>query len=254
MNMQYNPDFLNYRRVLSDNDKQQLSQIVTRFPLSDLLSQQRILSEMAMDFAYTSAKIEGNTYCREEAYSLLSEGITAGGKRFSDATTLINLHRAFMIVIDGNVEPLDFAYLCDLHHVLMNDLLPAAEQGQLRKSSVTIGGTSYTPISDPKRLRAEVDFLLDEAKKYDNPFEKAIYLHCNLAYLQLFQDGNKRTSRMVQTALLVQAGVLPLFFSDRLIRQYLSATVTYYETGCYDDYVTFVIENYHANIEKLTLF
>jgi hypothetical protein len=81
-----------------------------------------------------------------------------------------------------------------------------------------------------------------------NVFEKAIYLHCNLAYLQYFEDGNKRTARMMQTAAMVKGGILPLFFNDTLADRYTRAVVVYYETGDYAPYVSFFKENHRLAI------
>ncbi len=249
--MQYSPDFLNHRNILNADDKIFLSGQASRCQLSDFLQDSRNFDEVAVDFVYTSAKIEGNTYSRLDTDKLLRLGITAGGKSYSDAVMLVNLRQAFNKVMEEEKQPHDFDFLCDLHQVLMKDLLPVSEQGLPRASGVQIGGTSYTPLADPLQLRTEAKFLLSEAEKHDNPFEKAIHLHCNLAYLQLFRDGNKRTARMMQTASLVQDGILPLFFDDRLIDKYISATVDYYETGNYQSYVEFFKENYQRGIDKL---
>ncbi|MGY0400201.1 MAG: Fic family protein [Ostreibacterium sp.] len=250
--MQYNPSFLNYRNILSEDDNKQLFELSSRYDLSDFLKDSRNFEEVAVDFVYTSAKIEGNTYSRLDTDNLLRLGITAGGKRYSDAQMLVNLRKGFSKVMDNEPVALDFEYLCDLHQILMKDLLPVSEQGLPRTSGVQIGGIDYTPIANPVKLREEAKLLLIEADKFDNPFEKSIYLHCNLAYLQLFRDGNKRTSRMMQTAVLVQSNILPLFFDDKLIEKYISATVGYYKTGEYDNYIAFFKENYQQSIEKFT--
>jgi Fic family protein len=78
-----------------------------------------------------------------------------------------------------------------------------------------------------------------------------VYLHCNLAYLQYFRDGNKRTARLMQTAALTRAQVLPLLFKDTLIGKYQKATLHYYETGEYEPYVDFFKENYELAIFAL---
>lgn len=59
-----------------------------------------------VDFVYTSAKIEGNTYDRIDTDNLLRFGVTAGGKRHSDAVMLVNLRNGFeqvMAIEPGNV-------------------------------------------------------------------------------------------------------------------------------------------------------
>lgn len=250
--MQYNPSFVGHRPILTDEDRQWLYGLASKFPLDRFKSDARSYEETIVDFVYTSAKIEGNTYDRIDTDNLLRLGLTAGGKRYSDAIMLINLRNGFKkIMATEAATELNLDYLCDLHKVLMKDLLPAHEQGIVRTTAVTIGASTYSPPVDPGRLRSEIKFILLEANKYANPFEKAIYLHCNLAYLQYFRDGNKRTSRMMQTAALVQGNTLPLFFNDTLIDKYQRATVLYYETGEYAPYVSFFKENYELAISKM---
>ncbi|MDR1351267.1 MAG: Fic family protein [Zoogloeaceae bacterium] len=249
--MQYNPSFVALRPILSDADKSYLHGLSGRYALERFLTDARNHEEMLVDFVYTSAKIEGNTYDRIDTDNLLRLGVTAGGKRYSDAIMLINLREGFRKVM--GIEPgmpLDPDYLGGLHKIVTKDLLPAHEQGIVRSSAVRIGASSYTPIADPARLHTEMKFALQKANHYFDPFEQAIYLHCNLAYLQYFRDGNKRTARLMQTAALVRGGVLPLFFQDTLIDKYQRATVGYYETGEYSPYVSFFKENYGLVMDR----
>lgn len=44
----------------------------------------------------------------------------------------------------------------------------------------------------------------------------------------------------MQTAALIRAGILPLFFRDALIDDYQRAAVRCYETGDYASYVSFL--------------
>jgi len=243
--MLYDAQYVMFRSILSASDKNELQDLSQKYSLDDLRQDPRNYEEMTTDFVYTSAQIEGNTYERVETDNLLRFGITAGGKRYSDAVMLINLRDGFeKVMLADEKTKLDTDYVCDLHQVLMKNLLPAHEQGLVRISGVRIGASKYKPISDVARLRGEMQFILEESKKYSDPFDKAIYLHCNLAYLQYFRDGNKRTARLIQTATLVQNNILPLFFKDTLIDAYQKAVVSYYETGSYAPYVSFFKENY----------
>ena len=250
--MQYNPTFVTHRSILTDEDKNLLYKQAQTYPLDRLRTDARNYEEMLVDFVYTSAKIEGNTYDRIDTDNLLRLGVTAGGKRYLDTVMLINLRNGFERVMEvGSSTSLDFDYLCDLHKILMRDLLEPAQQGMGRTTAVAIGATHYKPLADFERLRTEVKFILAEANKYEDPFDQAIYLHCNLAYLQYFKDGNKRTARMIQTAVLISANLLPLFFNDTLIDKYQRATVTYYETGDYALYIAFFKENYRLAINNM---
>lgn len=225
--MRYSTSHLLFRRILDDGRKEALHALAAACPISRVLGDNRHFEEWMVDFVYTSAKIEGNTYDRIDTDNLLRFGITAGGKRYSDAKMLVNLRDGFTIAMQADAgTALDESYLCDLHKV------------------VTIGASSYRPLSDPLKLKDELKALFAENVRYGDSFERAIHLHCNLAYLQFFHDGNKRTARLMQTAALVQAGITPLFFRDTLIYRYHRAVVGYYETGSYEPYVDFFCQNY----------
>ena len=251
--MQYQPAYAAARPILTAEEKAQLAALARRYPLATFRADTRNYDELAVDFVYTSAKIEGNTYDRLDTDNLLRLGITAGGKRYSDAVMLLNLRHAFEHVMQTEAHTrLDMDYLGNLHHMLMDGLLPAHEQGIVRTSPVSISGPRYRPPADPLQLRTEAKYILEQADQYRDPFEQAIYLHCNLAYLQYFRDGNKRTARLMQTAALVRGVVMPLFFHDSLIERYQRATVHYYESGDYAPYIAFVKDNYRLTIESLT--
>lgn len=249
--MQYNPDFVSYRPILTAEEKAELETLSKAYPLKSFLGDQRNFEEMTVDFVYTSAKIEGNTYDRLDTDNLLRLGITAGGKLYSDAVMLTNLRDGFELVMNRQDNTvLDLDYVSKLHSVLMSELLEPSQIGAVRNTAVNIGASSYKPLSNPERLRTEAKAILSEANKYNDAFEKAIYLHCNLAYLQYFKDGNKRTARMMQTASLVNDDKLPLFFNDTLIENYKRATIEYYEKGTYAPYVAFFKENYQLNMSN----
>ncbi len=250
--MHYNPDYVRHRPLLSEAERVELHAMAARFPLSQLRADARNSEELAIDFVYTSAKIEGNTYDRIDTDTLLRRGITAGQKRYSDAVIILNLQGAFARVMTASAgDVIDFEYVSDLHKMLMKDLLPANEQGAFRQSALCIGATDYRPLSDPMQLRTDGKFIVAEASKYDDAFERAIHLHCNLAYLQYFRDGNKRTARLTQTAAMVRSELLPLFFADTLIDAYTRATVDYCERGDYAPYVAFFRQNYALVIADL---
>ena len=250
--MNYDPAFVAHRPILAQDDLQHLHCLGERYSLGRFKDDGRNYEEVAIDFVYTSAKIEGNTYDRLDTDNLLKLGITAGGKRYSDAVMLLNLRSGFdMVMTADSTTRLDVDYVCGLHKVLMKDLLPSHEQGIARTTGVIIGASRYRPLPDAQRLRTELKAIMTEADKYADPFEKAIYLHCNLAYLQYFRDGNKRTARMMQTGAMVQAGIMPMLFSDTLIDQYVRALVNYYETGQYQPYIDFFKTSYERTISNM---
>lgn len=153
--MQHNPSFVRHRPILTSGNSLRLHELSSRYPLERFRGDPRNYEEVAVDFVYTSAKIEGNTYDRIDTDNLLRLGITAGGKRYSDAVMLVNLREGFerAMSVDGSAA-LDLDYLCDMHQCLMNGLLPAHEQGIVRTTGGGPSGLRLTSLPPPlRRLR-----------------------------------------------------------------------------------------------------
>jgi len=255
--MQYQYSFIEYQKILSDAEKALLQDLSEKYTFAQFVQDSRNFKELAIDFVYTSAKIKGNTYERVDTDNLLRLGITAGGKRYSDAVMLLNLKEAYNKIINIDFYNLvNYEYLCNLHKIITQKLLPDFEQGTIRDLPVRFKEqfTKYKPLPNNNNsvIHEELKHLFNNANLFNNPFEQAIYLHCNLAYLQCFIEGNKRTARLMQDAVLVRSDNLPLFFSDSLIDDYQRALAQYYETGEYKAYVDFFIKNYSLVINNLT--
>lgn len=60
-------------------------------------------------------------------------------------------------------------------------------------------------------IRAKLNEILYRQEQYANPLKRAVYLHCNIAKLQPFIDGNKRTSLMVESIPLMDADIISVY-------------------------------------------
>ena len=84
------------------------------------------------------------------------------------------------------------------------------KEGQFRKRDVSLNWLSYTPPSFgavQKKVSDSLEIVNDLFPS--EPLGAAIYAHLALALIQPFDDGNKRTSRLIQDRLLVDAGYPP---------------------------------------------
>lgn len=84
------------------------------------------------------------------------------------------------------------------------------ESGRFRWRDVTLNFKGFTPVGWEK-VPNEVKKTLEYVKRIGerNPLEAAIYCHLALALTQPFDEGNKRTSRLVQDMILHDAGLPP---------------------------------------------
>jgi Fic family protein len=184
----------------------------------------------------------------------LQSGRTANNKPFHDAQMIINLKDAYIFIMENKITDITAADIKNLHKLAMQNLLPENQIGFVRKIPVRIGGSDYLPSTDTILLEDSLMSIVANSKKYDNTFEKSIYFHNNLAYLQYFTDGNKMLSRIIQTASMVWNNKMPLYYLDESINDYKKSLISYYESGDYSEYKDFFINNYEKSLEKTVKF
>lgn len=210
--------------------------------LSELYSNE--IKDLVVVWCYYSGKIEGNTYTYVETEALLKDGITSE-KRYEDAKMLKNLYNTFISELEyihkeKNQEIIDERTLFRVHQSISTGLVSNEESGALRVRAVRISGTNYVPPKNPQEIESKLNEILFQQDEYTNPLEKAVYLHCNLARLQPFIDGNKRTARMIESIALMNAGLIPVYSAkDSDILSYRKGLIAFYEKedcSLYADY------------------
>ena len=249
----YDPSRLDPVPFFSEEEKAELNALAAEYPLSELIERPRVLEERSIDYAYVSSKIEGSTYSKKGVSTLLKYGWTEGGKPLSDALMVLDINSTFIFIINNaqDQDAASKAFIKDIHANTTAHQLRPHEQGLVRKNPVSIAGSDYKPLESPLQLDAELNYLVDVLKTIADPFEQAAYVHCNLAYLQYFADGNKRTARLMQTAMLVHGGITPVFMRAEEIDNYLNAVIRYYEEGDRRSYAELFLRSYRYTIDSL---
>lgn len=246
--MRYNPDFLDYRPIFTAEESHTLDAINRHLSLETFLQNKNLVEKFGFDFVYTSARIEGNTYSRAEALTLLEYGKTSGGKTYSDAKMLINLNKAFAYILEDNCEITPHK-IRTIHQILGSDLVEDGALGSVRQKGVLIKGSDYIPIDNSTMLESELQRLLNIWRSIANPYDKALYLHNNLSYLQYFVDVNKRTARTVMNLSLKCDGKMILIPHETFIPLYIDGILEYYEKGSYNASKTFFIKSYQKTCD-----
>lgn len=211
---------------------------------------------LAVVWCYYSGKIEGNTYTYVETEALLKDGITSE-KKYEDAKMLKNLYNTFVSELEyihkgGNQEVIDERTLFRVHQSISAGLVSNEESGFLRTRAVRISGTEYVPPKNLQEIKSRLSEILFEQDKYSSPLEKAVFLHCNIARLQPFIDGNKRTSRMIESIILMNAGIIPVYSSkDADILNYRKGLIAFYEAGDYGMYADYFLKRQIDRISEI---
>lgn len=247
--MDYNPSFLDNTAIWNKKELKLLHKMKEDMPLEIFLNStgdKGLVEAYGFDFIYSSSQIEGNSYDRFETLDLLEMGITAGGKKYSDALMILNLKEAYNNILTQNYA-INKNTLKEIHSIIAKDLVQKQNLGSMRNKNVKIGGSSYIPLPSGDRLNTELDCIFRVYQRINDPFNRAVYIHHNLAYLQYFEDGNKRTARTMQFISFKNDGVMPCIISgyeDNIYSQYRKALVEYYHTGNYEPYKEFFMQRY----------
>jgi len=241
--MNYNPKTLTYKPIFTQEETKLLDEYNQTLSLEKFLATQNLVEKFGFDFVYTSAKIEGNTYTKADALTLLDYGRTAGGKRYSEAKMLINLQKAFSFMIRNELPVTKFS-MREIHQILSDELVDDSEKGTVRQRGVTIRGSDYLPLADSFMLEHEMDRVFEIYQTIENPYDKALYLHNNLAYLQYFIDVNKRTARLMMNVSLKANNKMILIPKEEYISIYVGSILEYYEQGTYQQSKEFFMKSY----------
>lgn len=188
----------------------------------------KVLEQLLIDLSWSSSHLEGNRYTLLDTEELFKSGASATD---SDAVMLLNHKAAIEFLVDAvPLQGLNTSLIRNLHAVLMQDLLAdVASLGAIREKVVNINGTTYIPTQVPAVLQEMFERIILKAQHIKNPVEAAFFLWVNLAYLQPFEDGNKRVSRVAANIPLMLYNQAPLSFLDVDREDYALAMMGVYE-------------------------
>jgi len=95
---------------------------------------------------------------------------------------------------------------------------------------------------------------LDKACKLinskENIFEKALLAVLFISYIQPFENGNKRTDRILGNALLIKKGCCPLSYHSVTPIDHKKAMILFYEQNNITAYKKLFIEQYEFAVSN----
>ncbi|MBU0501468.1 MAG: Fic family protein [Gammaproteobacteria bacterium] len=231
-----------YREELLEPEPYLAAESVQRFKgMPAYLLNKRELGKFLIDFACASSVLEGGTYSLLDTQALIEYGEKSAGKPLADAFLVLNHKEAFEYLHDH--MRLDSIF--EVHDLLTNDhdlpalkeaahFLPKEQRGTTREyTDVDIRFSTYLPPFRPGTgyIGRMLEKILATAGTIENPVQAAFYLLTRIAYLQPFQDGNKRTSRAMCNVPLIQAKLPPISFIDFGKQDYIVSMLAFYELG-----------------------
>lgn len=189
----------------------------------------RVLEQLLIDLSWHSSRLEGNRKSLLDTRELFARG--HADPIDIDALMLLNHKDAIEFIVDAVPEyGITEAVVRNIQASLMQGLLATPDAlGHARRSVVTITGSVYMPMQMPQVLDEMLATIVGKARHINNPVEAAFFLWVNIAYLQPFEDGNKRTSRLCANLPLLLQNCAPLSFLDVEQADYALAVLGVYE-------------------------
>ncbi|TSC72793.1 MAG: Uncharacterized protein G01um101470_279 [Parcubacteria group bacterium Gr01-1014_70] len=186
------------------------------------------LERLIIELSWKSSKIEGNTYTLLDTEKLILEHKAAPGHDKKEMIMILNHKDAFNFIHD---HPKDFAALThanleELHKLIVKNLNVGTG---LRKKPVGVTGSIYQPLDNEHQIKEAIDQLSTAITRMKTPYEKALTALAGLSYVQPFEDGNKRTARLMANALLWAYACAPLSYRSVEENTYREATLVFYE-------------------------
>lgn len=163
------------------------------------------LEYLTIELSWKSSALEGNTYTLLDTQLLLTEGIKAKNRTEFETQMILNHKDAIGFIIQNEDlfgSHVVFSSVEELHRIIGHNL--DIDSG-IRKKLIKISASNYQPLANPHQLREYADRILCIINRASEPFNKALLALALVPYLQAFEDGNKRTGRMLANALLIHS-------------------------------------------------
>lgn len=240
--------------IFLKEEKEKLENLHTEFVknFSKYSSQTLINKEferIMIEFSWKSSAIEGNTYSLLSTEALIKENIKEEGKSEEETQMILNHKDAFNETIQNKQRflKLDYSDVEYLHGVLTKKL---GISKNIRNGAVGVVGTKYKPLENSFKLKEALQKTVKLINNKKSFFEKAFLSLILISYIQPFEDGNKRTARMVSNAELLAHNSIPLSYRIVDVKEYKKASLLFYEINNISYFKRIFIEQFEDAVNN----
>lgn len=163
----------------------------------------RDIEHLTIELSWKSSALEGNTYSLLDTQLLLTEGIKPANRTEFETQMILNHKDAIAFILEHRdlfKNEIVFSTIEELHRIIGRNLDIGSG---VRDKLVRITASNYVPPETPAKIREFADKILAIIGKQTDPYVKSLLALSLVPYLQIFEDGNKRTGRMLANALLI---------------------------------------------------
>jgi Fic family protein len=245
--------FNNLKNIFTKSEESDINRLNKKYQNNiKKLSTAAILKDyerLTIELSWKSSQIEGNTYSLIDTEVLIEENQEASGHKKEEATMLLNHKKALDLIWQNKkrFKTLDLRDIEYIHGLLVHDL--NVSKG-LRKRIVGITGTVYKPLNNQYQIKESLEKTVRKINQIKNPVSKAILTTLMISYIQPFEDGNKRTTRIVANAILLANKHCPLSLRSVDPSEYKKAILLFYEQNNINYFKQLFIEQYQFAVEN----
>lgn len=184
---------------------------------------------LTIELSWKSSQIEGNTYSLIDTEILLKENKQAEGHTQEEAHMILNHKHALDYIRQqpDKFRKLSLKNIEELHKIIVHNM---GVKTNLRNRLVGITGTKFKPLDNKYQIEEAMTDMINIVNNPDNhPLFKALSAILLTSYIQPFEDGNKRTARLLGNAILLAHNYCPLSYRSIDEGDYKKATLLFYE-------------------------
>ena len=245
--------FDNLHSIFSFNELADLEQTnqIYREKIDNLspIALKKEFERLLIELSWKSSQIEGNTYSLLDTEVLIKNNIQADGHKREEAVMILNHKKALEYIFENQTyfQDLTLRKIEELHEILTDDMdIPRG----MRTSSVGIVGTNYKPLTNQHQIREAMEKLVELINKTKSIIEKALIAVIMISYIQPFEDGNKRTGRILANAIMYSYGYCPLSYRSVKDTDYKKAVIIFYENNSLEYFKRIFVEQFKFAVEK----
>ncbi len=210
---------------------------------------QKEFERLTIELSWKSSRLEGNTYSLIDTEVLIKEHKEAVGHPREEAIMILNHKKALEYVADkrSDFSVLTIGKIEAVHSLIVENM---NVRTGIRKHPVGIIGTRYRPLDNEHQIREALEKAVTAINAEDNPFSKALLGIALISYIQPFEDGNKRTGRILGNAILLAQNACPLSYRSINEADYKKAVILFYEQNNLRFLKKLFVEQYKFSVEN----
>lgn len=250
----FNFDIFSFLKNVFTDDEKKLLQLLHNEYQNNIkrLSPTIIKKEterLIIEFSWKSSLIEGNTYTLLETEALIKEHQEAKGHKKEEANMILG-HKKALDFIFKNKSEFKIVSVKKIEHIhsIITEGLKIPKN--IRKSLVGITGTAYKPLDNEWQIKEAIEKMCGLINKEKDFFTRSIIASAMIAYIQPFEDGNKRTARILSNAILLAGESCPLSYRNASETEYKKAVLLFFEQNNISYFKKLFLEQYEFAVKN----